>query len=67
MAFKAATDELFKGFPAAIARCEETHRELRRIGVQRFSNWYSKRFSKSGFLRLTEPAPSQPSGPAAKG
>ena len=66
IAFKTATDELFKSFPAAIARCEEVHRELRRIGLQRFSSWYSKRFSKSGFLRLAEPAAGQSRGAGVK-
>jgi hypothetical protein len=54
MVFKAATDELYRSFPLAIDRCKKSHRELRAAGIRDYSSWFSKRFSKHGFLRITD-------------
>jgi hypothetical protein len=52
MHFKAATDAIYTHFPVAITRSEKMIDELKRIGVKRYSNWFSRRFGNEGFLNV---------------
>jgi hypothetical protein len=53
--YRAATDAIYNLFPAAIARSEAMTTELKRIGVKRYTNWFSRRYGTSGFLSVKCP------------
>ena len=54
MRLEAYTEQLFKSFPSAIQRNEEAIEILRQIGIKRYSNWFTRKFGKTGFLRLKD-------------
>ena len=49
--FESETNQLFKSFPDAIERTEESIEMLRRIGSMRYSTWLRRRFGPT-FLRV---------------
>ena len=50
---KAATDAIYRSVPNAITRCKAAVEELRKIGSERYSNWFTRRFSPR-FLKVTD-------------
>jgi hypothetical protein len=61
---KAETDNLFETFPKAIKRCTKMVEELRKLGRERYSTWYSRLFGDAGFLRVTNNANAKTDAPA---